>query len=105
MEKEQICIRWINIHKSTDIYANISRYNNNQINENQLGGNIMKQFVALMGITYAQLTYNNNQEQKEKRTQNITKTSHKKHRQNWPQICYQTFKILIIGGCGSGKTN
>ena len=38
-------------------------------------------------------------------TQNITKTSHKKHRQNWPQICYQTFKILIIGGCGSGKTN
>ena len=24
---------------------------------------------------------------------------------NWPQIPYHSYRILIIGGCGSGKTN
>ena len=36
---------------------------------------------------------------------NITRENIKKHNGNWPQIPDHPFKILIIGGSGSGKTN
>ena len=35
----------------------------------------------------------------------VTKENIKKHNLNWPQIPYHPHRILIIGGCGSGKTN
>ena len=34
-----------------------------------------------------------------------TKENIKEHNSNWPQIPYHPYKILIIGGCGYGKTN
>ena len=36
---------------------------------------------------------------------NVTKENMKEHNPNWPQIPYHPYIILIIGGCGSGKTN
>ena len=35
---------------------------------------------------------------------NVTK-EHKKRNQNWPQIPDHPYRIIIIGGSGSGKTN
>ena len=35
----------------------------------------------------------------------VTKENIKKHNPDWPQISDPPFKILIIGGSGSGKTN
>ena len=35
----------------------------------------------------------------------VTKENTKKHNPDWPQISDHPFKILIIGGSGSGKTN
>ena len=35
----------------------------------------------------------------------ITKENIKEHNPNWPQISYHLFRIFIIGGSGSGKTN
>ena len=29
----------------------------------------------------------------------------KEHNTNWPKILYHAYRILIIGGSGSGKTN
>ena len=36
---------------------------------------------------------------------NVTKENMKEHNPNWPQIPYHPYIILIIGGCGLGKTN
>ena len=33
-----------------------------------------------------------------------TKENMKEHNQNWPQITDHPYRILIIGGAGSGKT-
>ena len=35
----------------------------------------------------------------------VTRKSIKEHNPNWPQIPDYPYKILIIGGSGSGKTN
>ena len=35
----------------------------------------------------------------------VTKEKRKKHSPNWPQISSHLYRILIIGGSGSGKTN
>ena len=35
----------------------------------------------------------------------VTKESIKKHNQNWSQIPDYPYRILVIGGSGSGKTN
>ena len=35
----------------------------------------------------------------------VTKENIKKHNPDWPQISDHPFKILIIVGSGSGKTN
>ena len=35
----------------------------------------------------------------------IAKENIKEHNPNWPQIPDHPYRILIIGGCGSGKTN
>ena len=36
---------------------------------------------------------------------NITKENNKKHNEKWPYIPDHLYRILIIGGSGSGKTN
>ena len=36
---------------------------------------------------------------------NVMKESAKEHNPNWPQIPDHPQRILMIGGCGSGKTN
>ena len=36
---------------------------------------------------------------------NITNENNKKHNKKWPYIPHHLYKILIIGGTGSGKTN
>ena len=35
----------------------------------------------------------------------VTKENIEEHNPNWPQILDHPYKILIIGGSGSGKTN
>ena len=35
----------------------------------------------------------------------VTKENTKEHNPNWPQIPDHLFRILIIGGSGSGKAN
>ena len=35
----------------------------------------------------------------------ITKEDIKEHNSNWPEIPDHPYIILIVGGCGSGKTN
>ena len=35
----------------------------------------------------------------------ITKEGIKEHNPNWPKIPYHPYRIIIIGGSGSGKTN
>ena len=35
----------------------------------------------------------------------VTKENIKEHNPNWPEIPDHPYKILIIGGSGSGKTN
>ena len=35
----------------------------------------------------------------------VTKENIKEHSPNWPQIPEHPYRILIIGGSGSGKTN
>ena len=35
----------------------------------------------------------------------VTKENIKEHNSNWPQIPDNSYKILIIGGSGFGKTN
>ena len=35
----------------------------------------------------------------------VTKENIKEHNLNWPQIPDQTYRILIAGASGSGKTN
>ena len=35
----------------------------------------------------------------------ITKEDIKKHNPNWPEIPDNSYRILIMGGSGSGKTN
>ena len=35
----------------------------------------------------------------------VTKENIKEHTLNWPQISHYLYRILIIGGSGSGKTN
>ena len=35
----------------------------------------------------------------------VTKENIKEHNPNWPQIPDHPYRILIIGGSGSGKTN
>ena len=35
----------------------------------------------------------------------VTKENIKEHNSNWPQILDHPYRILIIGGSGSGKTN
>ena len=35
----------------------------------------------------------------------ITNENNKKHNEKWPCILYHPYRILIIGGSGSGKTN
>ena len=35
----------------------------------------------------------------------VVKENIKKHNPNWPQILDHPYRILIIGGSGSGKTN
>ena len=35
----------------------------------------------------------------------VTKENKKEHNPNWPQIPDHSYRILIIGGSGSGKTN
>ena len=36
---------------------------------------------------------------------NLTKGDTKEHNSNWPQICDHPYRISIIGGPKSGKTN
>ena len=36
---------------------------------------------------------------------NITNENNKKHSEKWPYIPDHPYRIIIIGGCGSGKTN
>ena len=35
----------------------------------------------------------------------ITKENLKEDNLNWPQICYDPYRIIIIRGSGSAKTN
>ena len=35
----------------------------------------------------------------------ITKENNKKHNEKWPYIPDHPYRIIIIGGSGSGKTN
>ena len=35
----------------------------------------------------------------------ITNKNNKEHNKKWPFIPDHPYRILIIGGCGSGKTN
>ena len=35
----------------------------------------------------------------------VTEENIKEHNPNWPQILDHLYRILIIGGAGSGKTN
>ena len=35
----------------------------------------------------------------------ITKEDIKEHNSNWPQIPHHPYRILLVGGSGSGKTN
>ena len=35
----------------------------------------------------------------------ITNENNKKHKEKWPYIPYHPYRILIISGSGSGKTN
>ena len=35
----------------------------------------------------------------------VVKENTKEHNPNWSQISYNPYRILIIGGSGSGKTN
>ena len=35
----------------------------------------------------------------------VTKENIKEHNPNWPQIPDHPYRVLIIGGSGSGKTN
>ena len=35
----------------------------------------------------------------------VTKENIKEHNTNWPQISDHPYRILIVGGSGSGKTN
>ena len=35
----------------------------------------------------------------------IIKEDIKEHNLNWPEIPYHPYRILIVGGSGSGKTN
>ena len=35
----------------------------------------------------------------------VTKENIKEHHPNWPQTLDHPYRILIIGGSGSGKTN
>ena len=35
----------------------------------------------------------------------IVNDNNKKHNENWPYITDHVYRILIIGGFGSGKTN
>ena len=35
----------------------------------------------------------------------VTKENKKEHNLNWPQIPDHPYRILIVGGSGSGKTN
>ena len=35
----------------------------------------------------------------------VVKENTKEHNPNWSQISYHPYRILIIGGSGSGKTN
>ena len=35
----------------------------------------------------------------------VIKEKINKHNPNWPQILHYPYRILIIGGSGSGKTN
>ena len=34
-----------------------------------------------------------------------TNENNKEHNENWPYISDHPYKLLIIGGCGSAKTN
>ena len=34
----------------------------------------------------------------------VTKEDIKEHNQNWPQILHHPWRILIVGGSGSGNT-
>ena len=36
---------------------------------------------------------------------NITSKNNKKHNEKWPYISDHSYRILIFGGSGSGKTN
>ena len=36
---------------------------------------------------------------------NITNENNEEHNEKWPYIPGHSYKILIIGGSGSGKTN
>ena len=36
---------------------------------------------------------------------NITNENNKEHNLKWPNILHHVYRILIIGGFGSGKTN
>ena len=36
---------------------------------------------------------------------NITNENNKKHNEKWPCIPDHPYRILILGSCGSGKTN
>ena len=36
---------------------------------------------------------------------NVTKEETEKHNPNWPQVPDHPYRILLIGGCGSRKTN
>ena len=36
---------------------------------------------------------------------NIVNNNNEKHNENWPYIPDHPYRILIIGGSGSGKTN
>ena len=35
----------------------------------------------------------------------VSKENRKEHNPNWPHILDHSYRILIIGGSGSGKTN
>ena len=37
--------------------------------------------------------------------EDVTKENIKEHNSNWPEILDHPYKVLIIGGSGSGKTN
>ena len=39
------------------------------------------------------------------KSDDVTKENTKEHNLNWPQILDYPYRILMIGGSGSGKTN